>query len=679
MTTFRLKPNDSTASPTMMLFVTCSATRCKVLGSDRVETMQLKTWSATYVESHGGIPIRTARYEGKTPRSFWALVSKLAKPKKQLLVISHGVATELELLSWRFELDSQRLRVAVPRQALSEPDRHGDKPLGHSMWVMNDPPTILKCRNETGHTITFVDCRNWFRCGIETLAESVDVAPACDISDDQRSGDDPKWPRERCEVIAGSTLRYFRLIRDHDLGMTRMTVASQAMGCYRHKFLPSNPPAFHDHAGVRCLERRSYFGGRVDCFIRGSKFGDCHQVDVNGLFPSVMKSQLLPRRMMRADLTTDWSRNPPDFNPAASICTVAINSERNVYPYRISSETVYCRGSFVTTLAGPELMLAMESGDIEAYSSWSCYELAPLFSDYVDYWQAHKVEAKKRGMKLDGIVAKLMLNSLYGKFGQRRPVWEAVHKKHPFGSWREFYERDPVTKGVVRYLDIGGRVFRQSEPDQRWERFDPGDIENESTLWHIAGEQDKSSPAIASFITSHARVAMDRYREVAGETNVYYQGIDSLIVGNQGLTRLVDGRCWMNGKLGQLRLESSASSCTIFAGHDYMIGKKQVIGGQQLNSYETTDGFFIADKIPSLISTFSHPPSKFVNIKTCVGKRSVTYTRGEQRADGTIEPLTLDESYHAYRSPFRDAPIERYYGSTAAKAALVPKVSPVAK
>jgi len=54
----------------------------------------------------------------------------------------------------------------------------------------------------------------------------------------------------------------------------------------------------HDQVTTSEFEREAYFGGRVECFRLGN-FTDefFYNIDVNSMFPSVMKENLYPVKL----------------------------------------------------------------------------------------------------------------------------------------------------------------------------------------------------------------------------------------------------------------------------------------------------------------------------------------------------------------------------------------------
>ena len=72
------------------------------------------------------------------------------------------------------------------------------------------------------------------------------------------------------------------------------------------------------------------------------------------------------------------------------------------------------------SLTSPDLELFLSHYDVENmtyHSGWKFKGAKGLFNNYIDYWTEQKIKAGKEGNKGKRQIAKLMLNSLYGKFG----------------------------------------------------------------------------------------------------------------------------------------------------------------------------------------------------------------------------------------------------------------------
>jgi DNA polymerase elongation subunit (family B) len=193
-------------------------------------------------------------------------------------------------------------------------------------------------------------------------------------------------------------------------------------------------------------------------------------------------------------------------------------------------------GNFETFLSTPEIIYALEHGHIKKVLAINIYEKANIFSEYVEYFYNMRLEAKAKGDEVRTLLYKLFLNSLYGKFGQKSNHWEKVGEADPTEVKLErIYDVD--TKKFITVKIFGGGIFRKNDLEEG---------ENESFY---------SFPAIASHVTSYARMLLWKYIETAGIENVYYTDTDSLFVNLEGYKNLEKANYLNEDTLGLLKLE----------------------------------------------------------------------------------------------------------------------------
>ncbi len=107
----------------------------------------------------------------------------------------------------------------------------------------------------------------------------------------------------------------------------------------------------------------------------------------------------------------------------------------------------------VEDIGEPKFMIAQENK-----------QLHEAFKAFCKHWYKEKKEARKRGDKTAEWFAKLMLNSLYGKFGQ----FESVYENFEYGSHNDMLTKEDVSKysdsmwdadlAVACYITAYGRV-----------------------------------------------------------------------------------------------------------------------------------------------------------------------------------------------------------------------------
>ena len=250
----------------------------------------------------------------------------------------------------------------------------------------------------------------------------------------------------RCDVEIMA--RALEIMFSQDL--CKMTIGSDALDNYKklnknfNKYFPNLPYDIDKDI------RKSYKGGFTylnDCY-KEKETKDGFVLDVNSLYPSVMKFEKLPfGEPLFFEGKYEQDLLYPLYIQTFScifkikdnkIPTIQIKNNLAFIPneYVKSSE-----GDIVTlTLTNVDLELFMDHYDVEEityHGGWKFKGIKGLFTQYIDYWSEQKIKAKKE--KNDALyrISKLMLNSLYGKFGLNPDV----RGKYPYLN----------EEGVVKY------------------------------------------------------------------------------------------------------------------------------------------------------------------------------------------------------------------------------------
>src|SRR5262249_7552443 len=144
------------------------------------------------------------------------------------------------------------------------------------------------------------------------------------------------------------------------------------------------------------------------------------------------------------------------------IADVEIQTNANRYPLRYDGRLCFPVGRFRTVLPQPELQAALSAGDIVNVYAACVYDGANIFADYVDYFYDKRMMFEAEGNKAFSFMFKIMLNSLYGKFGQSGRVYETIGLAvSPLPrSWTEY---DAVSKTTEHYREFAGIRQRLSE------------------------------------------------------------------------------------------------------------------------------------------------------------------------------------------------------------------------
>lgn len=296
-------------------------------------------------------------------------------------------------------------------------------------------------------------------------------------------------------IIVAKVLKLFI-----DEGLTKMTAGSNAL--YNFKQMMGGHKGFRKMFPIITDEqddfiRKAYRGGftYVNPRYAGKLLGEGIVFDVNSLYPSVMAScdgQLLPYGK------PEWFDGEPkkNFNRPlwVGMVTCRFTLKQDYIPciqlkgnFRFK-QTEYLsdsQGHVTFTVTNVDWDLITEHynvSDVEWFGGYSFKGSKNLFRQYVDKWIQVKNEAAREGNAGQRNIAKLMLNSLYGKLATRRDVCS---------------RRPVLVDDVVKYVDL--------EPEEREPVYLPGGV----------------------FITSYAR-----FKTISSAQKVYdrfvYADTDSL-------------------------------------------------------------------------------------------------------------------------------------------------------
>lgn len=297
--------------------------------------------------------------------------------------------------------------------------------------------------------------------GLEMLKGSIDYSeyrePGHELTDEELDY------LQNDVLIVAQVLKTFL-----DAGLTKMTIGSNALydfqetvGKYRG-FRQLFPELDADEDA---FIRRAYRGGftYADERTRGKKVGEGIVFDVNSLYPSVMYYEDMPCGMPR------WFDGEPiydEFRPlwVANVSCVFHVREGHIPCIQLKNSIKFVATEYITdsdgianmTVTNIDWDLINEQYDVQVVEWHGGYTFSSVngtFCKYIDKWMEEKIKATHDGNKGKRQIAKLMLNSLYGKFATRM---EAYARKPVIGKDDVVCYEDlpPVVRKPV-YLPVG--------------------------------------------------------------------------------------------------------------------------------------------------------------------------------------------------------------------------------
>lgn len=224
--------------------------------------------------------------------------------------------------------------------------------------------------------------------------------------------------------------RAIKMLIDEDL--TQMTQASNAYKNYtdmigkrtfRHFF-----PILKE--SVEANIRKSYKGGftYLNPIYENKEIKDGIVIDVNSLYPYVMRTAYLP--IGEPKLFKGRYKEDKIYDLYIQQLTCEFELLPGKIPMiQVKNNSAFKPTEYLTDSGGQTIVLTLTNIDLELFfknykvknpvfiGGWKFRGLKGLFNKYIDYWIGKKIEYDKLGIKGRKQAAKLMLNSLYGRFG----------------------------------------------------------------------------------------------------------------------------------------------------------------------------------------------------------------------------------------------------------------------
>lgn len=527
--------------------------------------------------------------------TFWNAVEALAAAGTRLDIWAHNVAFDAQVLDAINTLQDRGWVLQVA--------------------CLEGPPTILQWRRGRA-TVRWLDTLNIWRLPLKAIGQQIGL-PKLDFPGVGVVGEEADtYCRRDVEIVWEVLRQWWEFIKREDLGTCSPTLASQAFTAFRHRFMDheiycdSNPDAL-------AIARASYRGGRVECRQLGRVEGPITILDVNSMYPFVMRELEVPTKL----LSVLSRRKPADFAPylerVAAVAEVELDTDQACYPVDVDNRLCFPLGRFVTTLAGPELVYAFQHGHVIRVLRAALYEKAALFTRFVDWcWQSRR-DAQARNDPVNAWLYKIMGNSLYGKFGQRGRVWKFTGEIRP-GLTADLSSYSLDTHTWTRLRAVAGQV---QELDTESEAFN-------------------SHPAIASYITSAARLYLWRLVQLAGPENVLYLDTDSLFLRGDPSPAI---RAHMDAHaLGGLKVEAVEPWIALHGCKDYETPGRTKCKGVRADALELEPGVYRQVHWSGWAASLARGDLSAPRTYPVTKRLTRVYQKGLLCADGSIEPLRLD-------------------------------------
>ena len=286
--------------------------------------------------------------------------------------------------------------------------------------------------------------------------------------------------------------------------------------------------------------KKYYYGGRCEANYGGIYKGHFKMADINSAYPRAMlekhpyslqpiKSKGSPREQLEKWLALSDEEKGPSFITLKAVSKGAL-------PYRDEDNSLIFPNDNQERLynvTGWELMAALDTNSLRWFEfvEYYCFTKLVSFEEYIVNFYEQRKEAKANGDKAGDIFCKLLMNSLYGKFGANPD------------DYRNFKVGEMEWLNEQGQVDIEGRLWDHSGEFGPWALL-KRELED--------FEQQYYNVATAASITGYVRAFM--WRAIKQCKGFLYCDTDSIAALDLG--ELPNG---YGKELGQWELEGEFS------------------------------------------------------------------------------------------------------------------------
>lgn len=372
------------------------------------------------------------------------------------------------------------------------------------------------------------------------------------------------------------------------------TLPSLAFNLFTTKYLKRD--SIHMLSGeIANNIRQSYSGGAVDMYLSKSlNSREIYAYDVNSLYPFVMKDKGYPIGPPTYFIGNILLQNPQAFG--FFYCKISVPSyiKHPVLQARVKTKdgnkSIFPTGNWEGMYFSEELYNATKNGYVFEVLWGYTFEKGFVFKNYVDdLYNLRLTYPKTDPMNL---ISKLLLNSLYGRFGMDDSfINTKVIPKEEYLTLENKYK-----DGIKDVIDLKDKYLVQYK--------DPQITQN--TLLEGERETHNVNISIASAVTAYARIHMSQFKNNNLLPRLFYSDTDSLYFDGPLPHHLISPN-----ELGKFKLEGIYNQAVFLAPKVYALKNQEgeIIKIKGLNkeailknniSLDTLDKLLVEDSFKEL-------------------------------------------------------------------------------
>jgi hypothetical protein len=296
----------------------------------------------------------------------------------------------------------------------------------------------ITVRWNNGHTTEFRDSLKKIPMGVERIAKAFKLEESKGELDYARPRPVGYMPTdEELDYLKKDVVIVAKAMQEVlNNGMVKLTVASDSLAEYKRivgsKWFSRTFPILSEHMDSEI--RRAYRGGftYADARFRKQLVGAGSVYDVNSLYPYIMSARPLPYgepEYVEGRVNETAERPLTVF----SVTFTARLKPEHIPCIQIKGHSIFGGTEYLTEIDDPVTLMVTnvdwalynEHYDIDVYAyggGWRFRAATGMFDDYIQKWS--EIKAAEVGGKRE--IAKLHLNSLYGKFASNPNVTSKI-------------------------------------------------------------------------------------------------------------------------------------------------------------------------------------------------------------------------------------------------------------
>ena len=387
--------------------------------------------------------------------------------------------------------------------------------LYHKEFCLKRPKGYTAC------SITFLDTFNYAALSVESLGKLIGYKK---LKKPGFLGKNPNNKAEWGELIeynrvdAEISMKGLRFLFDsfEKMGASpKFTIAATAMSLFKNKYIGDNQYYVHDKKLLR-EQFKAYYGGRVEVFKRGRIKETHYYYDFNSLYPSVMRDNVFPDPNSVRENTLNnimYIERYEGISHVDVYCPETLNIP--LLPCKYDNKLLFPTGSFSGWYTNVELRKAMSLGYVirKVYKNIYFKEKCCPFRGYVDELYGQRMNYKSNNNDSMQFIVKILMNSLYGKFGQK------------------FWDMDNWVRADISHEDLMNYSFKERYGD----------------FFRVKSSKENPAnfcfPIWACYVTAYARIKL---YDVISKCDPVYCDTDSIVTTKKYVS---------SAELGELKVE----------------------------------------------------------------------------------------------------------------------------